>query len=206
MRKRRIRADGTFVIQSDHPRVSQCRAYLCSKDRTVGSPTYPSLTFFALFHSFGLQRWIYWWNPFAWAYRALLVNEFQSGSYVDGDAILTQMGFTYGPDKDIVFGQEWVMYSFAYMVPHFFLCIALTAVGLSYARRSPTNGASSKSDDKSFTAASEQRAEIESRTSRPVQIPFKRVTITFEDICYDVKASTGKEQLRLLNNVNGVFR
>ena len=114
------------------------------------------------------------------------------------------MGFLYGPDKDKVFGQEWVRYSFFYMVPHFVLCVLLTAVGLSYASRSPS-GTSAKNENKSDTAGSEMQKRIEGKRSRAVEIPFKRVTITFEDISYDVKASTGKDQLRLLNNVNGIF-
>ena len=39
-----------------------------------------------------------------------------------------------------------------------------------------------------------------------VEIPFKPVTLTFTDICYDVKASKGKDTIRLLNNVNGIFQ
>lgn len=147
-------------------------------------------------------RWIYWWNPFAWAYRALLVNEFQSASYSDGDAILAQMGFLYGKDLDKIFGQEWVMYWFFYMVPHFAFCVLLTALGLTYARSSPST-TSTKSERKIATADKEQQ---EIARSKKVQIPFKPVTITFEDICYDVKSSTGNDQLRLLNNVNGIFR
>jgi hypothetical protein len=38
-----------------------------------------------------------------------------------------------------------------------------------------------------------------------VDIPFKPVTLTFTDICYDVKASKGNDTLRLLNNANGIF-
>lgn len=143
--------------------------------------------------------WIYWWNPFAWAYRALLVNEFQSASYPNGDEILAEMGFLYGNDFDKVFGQEWVMYAFSYMVPHFFLSMLLTALGLRYARHSH-NSTSAKSETKNV-----QQESTDSHTPK-VTIPFKPVTITFENICYDVKASTGNDQLRLLNNINGVFR
>jgi ABC-type bacteriocin/lantibiotic exporter with double-glycine peptidase domain len=47
--------------------------------------------------------------------------------------------------------------------------------------------------------------ELEEEIVDEVNVPFKPVTLTFEDVCYDVKASTGKETLRLLHNVNGVF-
>jgi hypothetical protein len=35
---------------------------------------------------------------------------------------------------------------------------------------------------------------------------FTKVDLTFEDIVYKVKASTGNEMLRLLNGVSGVFQ
>ena len=35
--------------------------------------------------------------------------------------------------------------------------------------------------------------------------PFVPVDLSFDNLCYDVKASTGGETLRLLNNVSGVF-
>ena len=38
-----------------------------------------------------------------------------------------------------------------------------------------------------------------------IDIPFIPVTLSFSDICYDVKASTGKDTIRLLNNVYGIF-
>jgi len=146
--------------------------------------------------------WIYWWNPFAWAYRALLVNEFQSNSYSGtGISILAEMGFLYGKDYEKVFGQEWVSYSFFYMLPHFFLCLLLTALGLTFARSSP--GASSSKETRTSESNVELCAEGE---HDQVEIPFKPVTITFSNICYDVKASNGKEKLRLLNNVNGIFK
>ena len=34
---------------------------------------------------------------------------------------------------------------------------------------------------------------------------FTPVDLSFRDLCYDVKASTGSDKLRLLNNVSGVF-
>jgi hypothetical protein len=38
-----------------------------------------------------------------------------------------------------------------------------------------------------------------------IAIPFIPVTLTFSDICYDVRASKGNETIRLLNNVYGMF-
>jgi ABC-type multidrug transport system fused ATPase/permease subunit len=169
--------------------------------------------------------WIYWWNPFAWAYRALLVNEFQSGSYEDGDAILAQVGFLYGIDKGMAFQKIWVVYWFIYMVPHFLFCVFLTALGLTHARSSQKTN-TIKTDTKGSTLnairSSKTKRDVPSNGSSTgltngeafqdeteessVEIPFVSVTLTFENICYDIKASQGSQQLRLLKNVNGMFK
>jgi ABC-type multidrug transport system ATPase subunit len=39
-----------------------------------------------------------------------------------------------------------------------------------------------------------------------VNIPFRPITLSFENVCYDVKASTTGEELRLLHDVNGYFK
>jgi hypothetical protein len=39
-----------------------------------------------------------------------------------------------------------------------------------------------------------------------VEIPFQPLTLSFQDLCYEVTASTGKEKLMLLKNVNGIFQ
>ena len=133
----------------------------------------------------------------AWAYRALIVNEYRSDEYTteEGNEILSFTGFV---DQDgNPFGKEWVAYSFLYMIPHTVLCMVLSALGLVYVRPSGDSAASDEmsgnSDDKSSGTAE-------------VQISFKPVTLSFEDICYDVKASTSNEQLRLLHNANGAFK
>lgn len=149
-------------------------------------------------------EWVYWWNPFAWAYRALLVNEFQSGSYADGDTILSQVGFLYGKDKDKAFGQIWVLYWFVYMIPNFVVYVFLASLGLMYSRQ-PQNAQSVQSAKKRDNFIDELE-NVEGGSERRIEIPFRPVTITFEAICYDVQASKGSEQLRLLHNVNGIFR
>ena len=140
--------------------------------------------------------------------RALLVNEFQSDSYVDGDKILTQVGFTYGQDNK-PFDQAWVGYCFSYILPYFFLCLLMTALGLTYVKTSPSTK-TVKTDSKTSSPDNQQEREAtlenEFENEGKVEIPFKPVTITFEDVCYDVKASKGKESLRLLHNVHGIFR
>lgn len=133
----------------------------------------------------------------AWAYRALIVNEYRSDEYdtETADYILSFTGFV--DQAGNPFGQEWVAYSFLYMILHTVLCMVLSALGLIYVRPS---GDSAASDE--MTGNSDDN----SSGNAEVRISFKPVTLSFEDICYDVKASTSNEQLRLLHNANGAFK
>ena len=161
--------------------------------------------FFILFSGFiiapnlipNYYSWIYWYNPMAWAYRALLVNEYRSPDYEDdrGDEILSFTGFTdlYGKPFD----GEWVIYSFIYLISHTIICLVCSAIGLIRVRASSESGVA-EDVVVSLEANREERAEV--------RINFKPVTVTFEDICYEVKASTSNEQLSLLTNINGAFK
>ncbi len=159
-------------------------------------------------------RWIYWWNPLAWAYRALLVNEFTYSGYdiiipetgrSVGDTILLTTGFVDGNGDP--FGQDWIGYSFAYMVPYWTVCTIITGLLLKYVRvegigssftsMSDLSGGSEKTNGHHDTEAINGGTEI--------KIPFKPVTLSFQNVCYDVTASKGKSTLRLLNSVDGVF-
>lgn len=139
--------------------------------------------------------WVYWWNPFSWAYRALIVNEFRSPRWGDPDQILLDAGFT--DPKGNVFGEIWVAYSFLFMVPYLLLCCVLSGLGLTLVRHT-----GNVAPEPIVKAAVEGRTEEVER----VEIPFKPVTLSFHDICYEVTASTSKEQLSLLKGVNGIFR
>jgi len=140
--------------------------------------------------------WLYWWNPYAWAYRALVVNEFRSGDYDDEnpDQILTNLGFTWNGEP---FSRDWVGYGFAYMGGYFVLCVIGTALGLTYARNT------CKAVPEIKVESTEEETEEDDER---IEIPFKPVDLSFQDVCYDVKASTSKEMLQLLKKVNGVFR
>jgi ABC-type cobalamin/Fe3+-siderophores transport system ATPase subunit len=139
--------------------------------------------------------WVYWWNPFAWAYRGLVVNEFRSPRWDDPDQVLASAGFI--DPRGVIYGQLWVGYSFAYMVGYLLLCCVLSAIGLTYIRH--TGNVAPDPASKDTSQANLEEAE-------KVAIPFKPVTLSFHDICYEVTASTTKEQLSLLKSVNGVFR
>lgn len=135
--------------------------------------------------------WVYWWNPFAWAYRAIIINEFRSARWENPDASLERVGYRREQ------GQEWVGFAFIYMGLYFVLCCVLTALGLTYIRNATSGRPGSKL---SKTTGSEENSQPR------INIAFTPVDLTFQDICYDVSASKGKGTLRLLNNVNGIFR
>lgn len=174
--------------------------------------------------------WIYWWNPLAWAYRALLVNEFSSSDYDEtylatnarvGDVILKAGGMIY---KGSAFSQVWIGYAFAYMVPYAILCTLAQSLCLKLVRVEPRASPAPPEDGNGIVENEDgtenadmqnvfvklfrvgPKASLSSPENAAMEIPFKPVTLTFTDICYDVKASKGKDTIRLLNNVNGIFQ
>jgi hypothetical protein len=141
--------------------------------------------------------WIYWYNPLAWAYRALLVNEYRSSFYSteEGDQILEFIGLVDLNGNPM--GREWVVYGLIYMLCHICLTFLLSAIGLSKNRITGQSGA--KENEEVFTE--QNGTETES-----FRISFKPVALSFENICYDVTTSNGNGELRLLHDVNGAFK
>jgi len=139
--------------------------------------------------------WLYWWNPCAWVYRALVVNEFRSGRW-DADAELTQAGMV-GYDQQ-PFSEAWVGYAFAYMLPYSAICLTLAGLGLSRVRNL---GATASVASKSLGLVTDSHG----KPVEELEIKFKPVTLSFRDLCYDVTASKGGSTLRLLHNVTGIF-
>ena len=139
--------------------------------------------------------WAYWWNPFAWAYRSLIVLEFRSVEWKedDPDAVLRNLGFVTPSGEP--FGSEWIGYGFYYMLPYTLLCSVLTALGLSTIR-----------NERGGSAPAPALIKVAVEKVEPVNIPVKPVTLSFRNICYEVAASTKNEKLKLLDNINGIFR
>lgn len=147
-------------------------------------------------------KWIYWYDPMAWAYRGLMVNEYRSSKYTteEGDAILEYTGFV--DDYGDAFTIEWVGYTFIYLLSHTVVTILVSGAVLHYVRVTNISGTT---DDEVETITNQAGALIEQPTQE-TNISFKPVTLTFENVCYDVKSSKGNETLRLLHNVDGAFR
>ena len=166
------------------------------------------LFFFILFSGFIIPpgvipeyyTWIYWYNPMAWAYRGLLINQYRSSIYTreEGDYILTFAGFT---DKNgEPFTVEWVGYTFIYLLGHTLISMLVSAALLENVRVSNVKGIREEEEEAEIDVNHEEGPDSETNIS------FKPVTLTFENICYDVKASTGSETLRLLHKIDGAFR
>jgi hypothetical protein len=139
--------------------------------------------------------WIYWANPMAWALQGLSSNEFMSSKYgnifsiVVGSRLLSVRGFQTG--------REWIGYSFAYMIPFTLIVSAVLGIALKYVRIQPERSNREKNEIITIGECVESDEEF--------NLPFTPVDLTFDKLVYEVKASTGNETLRLLNEVTGVF-
>uniref|UniRef100_A0A7S4ACS2 ABC transporter domain-containing protein n=1 Tax=Pseudo-nitzschia australis TaxID=44445 RepID=A0A7S4ACS2_9STRA len=151
-------------------------------------------------------KWIYWYNPLAWAYRALVVNAFRNEGYrkEEADEILKRTGFVYNDNEP--FDRGWITWAFIFMCGHILLSVVLSAIILSSIRVHKKSPSSFESMDKTDININKESENDETGDSQDVSIPFKPITLSFENICYDVKASTGEEDIRLLHDVNGYFR
>ena len=139
-------------------------------------------------------------------YRALLLNEFTSDDplYADGvgDQILVSAGIVMPNGEP--FGREWIAYCFAYLLPFLFLCMITSAACLTYFRMEPKITAT---PDVSATEDEKEKKETEGgRRCTLTDTAFIPVDLSFKNVSYEVKSSTGSDTLRLLNNVSGVFR
>lgn len=143
--------------------------------------------------------WIYWYSPMTWAYRALVVNEFTSTKYTEADGQQTLQNLGFVDDRGQTFDREWIGWGFIYMLGHTLLTVAASALILNLVR---VEGQSPPVIENGQDAIQDSNA----AAVEDVDVPFKPITLSFENVCYDVKASTSDEDLRLLNNVNGFFK
>ena len=137
--------------------------------------------------------WIYWMNPMAWCLQGLASIEFTSSKYDNvgfpSSSFLTTLGFQTG--------REWIAYAFVYMIPYTLICTFILAIVLKYVRIQPEQAQARK---KGMAIG-----EIKERTDDEFNLPFTPVDLTFENLVYEVTASTGDETLRLLNEVSGAL-
>lgn len=135
----------------------------------------------------------------AWCLQGLASNEFTSEKYnfdaggeTAGDVFLNVRGFQTGP--------EWISYSFAYMIPYMLVCTGLLGLILSRVLIEPERFHVKESKKISIGKATE------AQEGESFNLPFTPVELTFDNLVYEVKASTSGDTLRLLNEVSGVFK
>ena len=153
--------------------------------------------------------WIYWINYFSWLFRGLVVNEFDSGRYnllvttgtgeiiTQGEAILIQFGFV--DRDDMPFTLVWAVWGILFALGSAIVACFLSVVLLSRIRYA--TGQSLVTD-----AGSVEPHGFADESFSQVNIPFKKVDLTFKDIRYTVAASTTDEKLELLKGIDGVVQ
>lgn len=143
--------------------------------------------------------------------EGLAVNEFASGRYdqlinattgeqiSEGEAILNQYGFVDKNGEPYTF--EWAGWGILFALFCSVVACLISVIALTHIRfasgKSLVSGVidSDEDDDKGD----------ENGNDSEVAIPFQRVTLTFKDIHYFVKASTTDEKLELLKGIDGVI-
>mmetsp|Transcript_34485 Transcript_34485/g.50638 ORF Transcript_34485/g.50638 Transcript_34485/m.50638 type:complete len:1445 (-) Transcript_34485:232-4566(-) len=137
--------------------------------------------------------WFYWINPMAWSFQLLLSNEFTTEKYGEeaGNMILEFYGFQTG--------REWIGYSFAFMLPFTILSGVVTALCLDFYRVKKRIQVENKEEILTPNSS------LDEAIAEVARLPFTPVNLTFENISYEVTASTSDEKLRLLNDVSGSF-
>lgn len=143
--------------------------------------------------------WLYYCVPSSWVYRGMLINQFHRLGDV-GDAKMKSMGFVHHDGEPYVFA--WIWYSFLFLFGALVVSVLLSAFFLHNFHMEPKqagkNNASSSTAD---TTEQEQDADGGNQDSS-----FVPVDLSFSHLCYEVKASTGSNKLRLLNDISGIFR
>jgi ABC-2 type transporter len=148
--------------------------------------------------------WLYYLNPFQWAYNALILNEVYSGRYENPSAILEANGFV--DLKESVLKGAWIWWGVLFLVIYFLTCTAMTAIGLTCSAKRRLGGggivgaAPEDVDDGNDSVIAE-----DSTAAALARLSFQQVTLTFKGLSYEVKASTSNERLLLLKEVSGVF-
>jgi len=144
-------------------------------------------------------QWLYWSNPMAWAFQALLLNEFRSDKYTRAEATdVISVVSLYGRGFETDF--KFIGWTFVFFIPYMIVCAGVLSLVLKKVRLEPTRSNPLKKD------SNVDNDEEDSGSSDKFDLPFVPVDLTFEDVVYEVKASTGDETIRILNGVSGVLR
>ena len=144
-------------------------------------------------------KWLFWVNPMAWAQQGMASNQFLSSKFSGYLCDVGDLSFTLGQAALVNRGwheeQGWLGYSFAFLVPYTLVFGIITWQALKYIR------------------VEQDRPTVDGKVSigqtkktEEFSIPFTPADVSFDNLVYEVTASTSKDKLRLLNEVSGVFR
>lgn len=147
-------------------------------------------------------KWLYWANPMAWTIQGMASNQFYSSKFAEYYCVINGHTFTLsesaledprGFQSDG--GRVWIGFSFAFLLPYVLVFGVVTWLALKYVRIEPDR-----------QHVKEQVNIGEAKKCDEFSIPFTPVDLSFDNLVYEVTASTSKDKLRLLNEVSGVFR
>ncbi|CAM9164398.1 unnamed protein product [Ectocarpus sp. 13 AM-2016] len=201
----------------------------CMPDDTVaGGVSGLSLLLCVLFCGFlipadnipGWWIWLFHANPLTWAFRAAVLNEFQTPEYelCVGGAESCELGLGETFIKAYGFARDplYVWGGIAFLVVEFLACVAVTTLAYHYihfdnsdsAPLVPTaTGEDEKTDKRSAEDAKAFNAPVaqmkRQKSQLDADLPFDPVTLTFRDMSYSVPHPSGEGELTLLNEISG---
>lgn len=126
-------------------------------------------------------------------------NQFLSSAYLDYNCYnsnLGQLSLENPRGWQSEGGMSWVGYTFAFLLSYTVVFGIVTWLAMKYVRIEPERQHVNKN----------QVSIGECKKTDDISIPFTPVDLSFENLTYEVTASTSKDTLRLLNEVSGVFK
>eukprot|EP00903_Cladosiphon_okamuranus_P018818 g17309.t1 len=163
--------------------------------------------------------WMFYINPLTWAFRAAVLNEFQSPEYdvcaIEGDegptcAKLGQVivdAYGFEGDKVYIWG------GVAFVVVEFLLCAIATGLAYHYIQWDASDGApipssaDEQGEDEDDMGVEKFNAPVGRLKRQASQLegdlPFEPVTMTFSDMSYSVPHPSGDGNLELLSGISG---
>lgn len=171
--------------------------------------------------------WMHWFNPLAWALRALLLNEFYDDRYTEATRKLAMTTFQIHHDRDFV----WI--GILVLIGYYFLFSLLNTLALHYIQFHVTSTASvsATTNEDSYTPEEKNRGssvhnvipvpsdvDASSKENIVVHVPtevanadtsgtsrFIQAYIAVENLDYFVNNPSGDGELQLLHGVTASF-
>jgi hypothetical protein len=142
---------------------------------------------------------LFYINPMAWAQQGMVSNQFMSSKFsgysCERDGVTRSLAEISLSDRGWSSSMS-IGTVFAFLVPFTLLFGVFTWLALKYIRIEP---------DRQHVKKTVNIGSSMNETEE-LSIPFTPADLSFDNLVYDVTASTASEQLRLLNEISGVFR